>query len=433
MDPETPSRRKKTGDEPVTIDLEATPASVSNEALAASDTTDGDAVTAGTAQTDTPVSEPVQDEAAPADALDEGDRPEPVEPARATYEEPASPSYEEQPRPAYEEQPRHETTAPARQSNAGALAASILGGLIALVGAGSLQYGGYLPALGPERSGDSGAVAALSNEVEALKARVSEAPAGNAADLQPIETRLAALEKTAGEGSTAAADPQALAKVQDDVARMATELAALREAIARTTEAVSTTEGTLTERIAAAEQKLEEPRSDVTVARAVAASALKTAIERGGPYLAELEALASISPDDPAVAGLREHAAVGAPSRADMVRDFQDTADQILDAVHQPEGEQGIFNRLVSSAASAVRVRPVGSVEGDTPEAVVARIETKLQNGDFKGAQIEWKTLPESGQAAAAEYKRTLDRRVTIEDMIGGVVSGAMTGTAKQG
>jgi hypothetical protein len=433
MDPETPSRRKKTGDEPVTIDLEAAPASVSNEALAASDTTDGDAVTAGTAPTDTPVSEPVQDEAATADAFDEGDRPEPVEPARATYEEPASPSYEEQPRPAYEEQPRHETTAPPRQSNAGALAASILGGLIALIGAGSLQYGGYLPALGPERSGDSGAVAALSNEVEALKTRLSEAPPGNAADLQPIETRLAALEKTAGEGSTAAADPQALTKVQDDVARMATELAALREAIARTTEAVSTTEGTLTERIAAAEQKLEEPRSDVTVARAVAASALKTAIDRGGPYLAELEALASISPDDPAVAGLREHAAVGAPSRADMVRDFQDTADQILDAVHQPEGEQGIFNRLVSSAASAVRVRPVGSVEGDTPEAVVARIETKLQNGDFKGAQIEWKTLPESGQAAAAEYKRTLDRRVTIEDMIGGVVSGAMTGTAKQG
>ncbi len=35
MEPETPSRRKKTGDEPVTIDLEAVPASVSNEALAA--------------------------------------------------------------------------------------------------------------------------------------------------------------------------------------------------------------------------------------------------------------------------------------------------------------------------------------------------------------------------------------------------------------
>ena len=35
MEPETPSRRKKAGDEPVTIDLEAVPASVSNETLAA--------------------------------------------------------------------------------------------------------------------------------------------------------------------------------------------------------------------------------------------------------------------------------------------------------------------------------------------------------------------------------------------------------------
>ena len=100
--------------------------------------------------------------------------------------------------------------------------------------------------------------------------------------------------------------------------------------------------------------------------------------------------------------------------------------------MHQPEGDQGIFNRLMSSAASAIRVRPVGSVEGDSPEAVVARIETKLQNGDFKGAQIEWQALPEKGQAAGAHYKRKLDARVTVEALIGTAVSGAMT-TGNQG
>ena len=191
---------------------------------------------------------------------------------------------------------------------------------------------------------------------------------------------------------------------------------------------MTSTESQLTERIAAAEQKLDEPRSDVEMARAVAASALKTAIDRGGPYLAALEAFASISPDDPSLAGLREHAAIGVPSRSDLVRDFQPTADAILDAVHQPEGDQGIFNRLMASATSAIRVRPVGSIEGDTPEAVVARIENKLQNGDFKGAQIEWQTLPEKGQAAAADYKRKLDGRVSVEDLIGAVVSGALNG-----
>ena len=389
MEPETPSRRTNAGDEPVTIDLEATRA----EEIEAAE-------------------EKAEETAAP-ESLGETveEKPAPVEPAR-TLEEPV----------------RAETPPSPTRSNAGTLAAGILGGLIALIGAGSLQYGGYLPAPGPERAGDTAAVAGLSNEVEALKARLAETATPAPVDLQPIETRIAALEQSAGESTpAAAADSEAVAKLEGDISRLTSELASLREAVTRTTEAVSSTESQLTERIAAAEQKLDEPRGDIEMARAVAASALKTAIDRGGPYLAELEAFASVAPDDPSVAGLREHAAIGVPSRSDLVRDFQVAAEAILDAVHQPEGEQGVFNRLMSSAASAIRVRPVGSVEGDSPEAVVARIETKLQNGDFKGAQIEWQTLPEKGQAAAADYKRKLDGRVTVEGLIGEAVSGAMT------
>lgn len=415
MEPETPSRRKKASDEPVTIDLEAVPASVSNEALAAEEKAETEAALPETAN-ETPVTEEtVPEKSAAAEPETAEEKQEPVEPARSTYEEPV----------------RVQTPPPPQKSNAGMLAASILGGLIALLGAGSLQYGGYLPALGPERAGDTGAVTALSNEVEALKTRLSETTAASPVDLQPIEARIAALETSAGNGTGATgAAPETVTRLEADVTRLTTELTALREAVARTTEAVSSTETQLTERIAAAEQKLDEPRSDIEMARAVAASALKTAIDRGGPYLAELEAFASIVPDDPSVASLREHAAIGVPSRSDLVRDFQKTADSILDAVHQPDGDQGIFTRLMSSAASAIRVRPVGTVEGDSPEAIVARIETKLQNGDFKGAQIEWQTLPEAGQAAAADYKRTLDQRVAVEGLIGGVVSGAMTGTS---
>lgn len=417
MEPETPSRRKKAGDEPVTIDLEAVPASAENEARTAEEKTEADAATAETTETATMESVASEPETPESQKTSE-EKSEPVEPARPTYEEPV-----------------YSQTAPApRRGNAGPLAAGILGGLIALLGAGSLQYGGYLPALGPDRAGDTSVLASLSNEVEALKTRLAEAPAASSVDLQPLETRIAALEKGTGDsGGATAGNPEAVSKLEGDVTRLSTELAALREAIARTTEAVSSTESQLTARITAAEQKLDEPRSDIEMARAVAASALKTAIDRGGPYLAELEAFASIAPDDPSIAGLREHAAIGVAARSDLVRDFQPTADAILDAVHQPDGDQGIFNRLMSSAASAIRVRPVGSIEGDTPEAVVARIENKLQNGDFKGAQIEWQTLPETGRAAAAEYKRKLDTRVTVEGLIGAVVSGAVAPNGNQG
>ena len=405
MEPETPSRRKKAGDEPVTIDLEPVPPSASNEAL-----------TAGEAAPESEAAETPAAETAAAETSEEAveDKQEPLEPARPAYEEPA----------------RAETPPPAQRSgNAGPLAAGILGGLIALLGAGSLQYGGYLPALGPERAGDDSRVATLSNDVAALKTRLSEQAAP--VDLQPIEARLAALEQSAGSASEAAPS-EASGKLEADVSRLTTELAALREAVARTNDAVSSTESQLAERIAAAEEKLDAP-GDVSMARAVAASALKTAIDRGGPYLAELEAFASVAPDDPSVAGLREHAAVGVPSRSDLVRDFDGAADAILDAVHQPEGDQGIFNRLMASAASAIRVRPVGRIEGDTPEAIVARIENKLQNGDFKGAAIEWQALPEKGKAAAADYKNKLDARVRVEELVGATVSGAMTNAARQG
>jgi len=401
MEPETPSRRKKAGDEPVTIDLEAVPPSDSDAALAAVEAEATETPAAETVAADTP-EEPV------------AEKQEPLEPARSAYEEPT----------------RAETPPPAqRGGNAGPLAAGILGGLIALLGAGSLQYGGYLPALGPERAGGDSTVATLSNEVAALKTQLS-GQAGPV-DLQPIETRLAALEQSAGSTKDAAPSGDS-EKLAADVTRLTTELAALREAVARTNDAVTSSQSELTERIAAAEEKLEAP-SDVSMARAVAASALKTAIDRGGPYLAELEAFASVAPDDPSVAGLREHAAVGVLSRSDLVRDFDGAADAILDAVHQPEGDQGIVNRLMASAASAIRVRPVGSIEGDTPEAIVARIENKLQNGDFKGAAIEWQALPEKGQAAGADYKMKLDARVSVEELVGAAVSGAMTNAARQG
>lgn len=421
MDPETPSRRKKSGEKAVTIDLEAVPASASNEAAAAEQATEAAEQAAAEDAAGTA-------ESAPAEAA------EPLTETAEPKEEAETPTWQP-PEETVEETPRAAAPAPRQQrSSAGAFAAGIVGGLIALLGAGSLQYGGYLPSLGPAH--DDGAVAALSAEVETLKTRLSQtAEAAPAVDLQPIETRIDALERSVAE-STAAAPAQeaeAITRIEADVARLSTELATLNEALARTAEAVTTTETALTERIAAAEQKLEEPRSDIEMARAVAASALKTAIDRGGPFLAELEAFASIAPDDPSVAGLREHAALGVASRSDLVRDFPKTADRILDAVHQPEGDQGVISRLMASAASAIRVRPVGSVEGETPEAIVARIETKLQNGDFKGAQIEWQTLPEAGQAAAADYKRALDQRVIVEELIAAAVSGAMAGTGNQG
>ena len=78
---------------------------------------------------------------------------------------------------------------------------------------------------------------------------------------------------------------------------------------------------------------------------------------------------------------------------------------------------------LLSSALSVVKVRPVGNVEGDTPEAIIARIEDKLRNGDMKGAALEWNNLPDAGKAASAEFEKTLQARIKVEELVGGAAS----------
>ena len=76
MEPETPSRRNKTGDEPVTIDLEAVPASAGNE----------EQVTEEKAEAAIPDSEIAEAtaETASAETTSETleEKPEPIEPAR---------------------------------------------------------------------------------------------------------------------------------------------------------------------------------------------------------------------------------------------------------------------------------------------------------------------------------------------------------------
>ncbi|MCA1442105.1 hypothetical protein I6F07_18155, partial [Ensifer sp. IC4062] len=88
---------------------------------------------------------------------------------------------------------------------------------------------------------------------------------------------------------------------------------------------------------------------------------------------------------------------------------------------------------LVSSAMSGIRIRPVGSVEGDTPEAVIARIEDKLNNGDLKGASLEWDGLPEPAKSAGADFKTKLDQRLRVETAIDAAVAQTMTRTGTAG
>jgi hypothetical protein len=436
MGPENPPRRSKSDQEPVTIDLEAN-AAPGDDAGTAEASAEREVVVDDVAD----IRAPEPDDTAradipePTDILesdisdDTGSSASDEDDARA---EAAAAVFAEEPTSAAAaaEQPARPIHAePRRTSNSGALAAGILGGLITLLGAGGLQYAGIMPSLGPG-GGETAVEQGLASDVEAIKAQLAAGPPPSAAvDLGPLEARIAELEKkTAATGNGSTADVSGL---NAQLTSLAGEIATLKSALADAQQSTEAAKSELSTRIEAAENKIDEPASDVRLARAVAVTALKTAIDRGGPFLAELDALKSIAADDPAVSGLAGDAALGVSPRADLVRDFPSVADAMLEATQHSDPNQGIFARLMDSASSAIRIRPVGSVEGDSPEAIIARIEDKLTNGDLKGASLEWQALPDPAKTAGAAFKTKLDQRIRVEGLIDAAVAGAMT--ANQG
>ncbi|WP_284759866.1 hypothetical protein [Agrobacterium sp. fls2-241-TYG-188a] len=308
------------------------------------------------------------------------------------------------------------STADNRSGNSGLLAAGIVGGLIALLAAGSMQYAGYLPPFaGTSTSSDE--LTAMKTQIANLRAQIDQAPQA-AGDTSQLESRLAALEN-ASTGGDLAGKIEAL---ETTVATLQSEKAAQ-----------DTANSDLTRRLSEAEAKLNEPRDDIEVARAIASAGLKAAIDRGGPFLAELDTLSRVTPDDPAIQSLRPFANTGVPSRSELTRNFPDVANAMLDSLDQADPNQGIFARLTDSALSLVKVRPVGNIEGEGAEAKIARMEDKLRNGDLKGAALEWDGVPDAAKAVSGDYKKSLDARIQVEDLVNATLTRAINSTGQQG
>lgn len=419
---ENPPRRSKSEKEPLTIDLEA-------EKIVAEP---AEAETTRETVTDVASESPTSDAKADETATDSSDD----SAAGSRLEEEIEEQRADAAAAVFAEEPPHaaqETEPAPRQkpvSNSGALAAGILGGLVTLLGFGGLQYAGIVPGLGPERGVEQN----ISSELQALRDQVAALPTTAAVvDNTALEGRIAALEQSAAQPGTNGAPSAEVETLKAEIDNLTKELAGLKTTLADAQQTATTEKAELTSRIESAEQKLNEPVNDIQMAKAVAVTALKSAIDRGGPFLAELDALRSIAPDEQAVAALAQDAQVGVPTRSDLRREFPKTADAMLDALNQPDPNEGIFDRLVSSAMSGIRVRPVGSVEGETPEAVIARIEDKLNNGDLKGAALEWDGLPDAAKPAGEAFKAKLDQRLRVEAAIDAAVAATMAKPGTEG
>jgi hypothetical protein len=325
------------------------------------------------------------------------------------------------------------------------LAAGIAGGVIALLLAGGLQWAGFIPAL--EDAGQADALQSLRGDVAALEQKVASFDA-SAIDaetikqaLAPVDKRIeeltADLDKVKTDAATArpadeSADPAVLKSVQDQISRLEQGVAAASKAapstqtvdalgqkvasLDRSTAANSDALKNLQERVAALGGKVAEQASEPNATAAIAASALKSAIERGGSFAAELDMFAAIAPDTPELAELRALAATGVPTRAQLAAGVAAVAERMLDATRETAGrEAGVVDRLLASARSLVKVRPVGTIEGDGVPAGIARFREAVIGGDLAAAAESYNGLPEKAKAAGADFMAGLQARLKVD------------------
>ncbi|MEL6089425.1 COG4223 family protein [Bartonella schoenbuchensis] len=147
----------------------------------------------------------------------------------------------------------------------------------------------------------------------------------------------------------------------------------------------------------------------------MAINALKNTVDQGKPYANELEIIQRFSPSISGLDLLQETANTGLPSSAKLAADFSSIADTIVGQQNIVTPDAGFFAQIWAWIKSLFVLRPVGSVEGVTVGAIVARMEMAIQVGDYEKALAEWQTLPQSAQDISVDFMQQLKRHLIVQ------------------
>lgn len=216
-----------------------------------------------------------------------------------------------------------------------------------------------------------GAVAAQA-DLEALVARVAS-----------LETRLAALDPTGAGG-------QVIAGLQADIAALKATVDVMRATAAA------------------------QPTGPSSAA-AFAGLALADAAARPGPFPAEWEQARIAAPDDPAVAALADLAKRGAPTPAQLAERFVAVRSEISAAVATEAQADGFMGWIQQLFARLFTVRSTAGATGNGPDALAARAQAKLAQGDLAGAVSDVEALTGPAESVAADWLARARDRLAID------------------
>jgi hypothetical protein len=243
--------------------------------------------------------------------------------------------------------------------------------------------------------------------IDAIAARLAKIESAQAAPRAPVTDPVVLGRINAAESATKS--------LSDNAAALSRRADAIDAAVRETNGKIDKLTAALTEvqttaRAAAA-------GSDRASRLAVAASALRGAVERGDPFTAELAIVKPLAPDANAIAALEPFAASGVPGNAMLGKELAAIIRPMLSATGEPARDAGFLDRLQSNAQKLVRIRPVDEEpRGDDRAAILTRVEQRASQGNIAGAVAELNKLPAEARAPAQTWiAKTEARNKAIE------------------
>ncbi|MBM3530718.1 MAG: hypothetical protein FJX62_21775 [Alphaproteobacteria bacterium] len=404
--PGSPGGRRKRP--PTTIDLEATEVAAAAPAEKAA------------APESTP-EPPKPGRAAP--AAPHSPQPEPV--SHAGFEPPPPPPRDPPPRRAEESPPGRRRIAwlPEELSwpQVNSIAAGAAGGVLALflfwiLGAFS---GGreVAPDLSPR-------LAAIERQLSELASRPVP-PSVDPKSVADLSARLGRIEALQAAPRAPVTDPVVLGRLNtvESAAKSAADNAA---ALSRRSSDIEAAVRDTNSRLDALTASLNELRrtahaaavgSDRAVRLAVAASALRAAVDRGDPFAAALATVRPLASDPSVLAPLEPYAAGGVPSESALARELDTLLQPMLRVAGEPPRDGTFLERLQANAEKLVRIRPIDEARGDERGAILARAELRARQGNATGALEELVRLPKDARAPVEAWIAKVQARNRAVDV----------------
>jgi len=247
---------------------------------------------------------------------------------------------------------------------------------------------------------------ASNDSLAGLTRRVDEVAAAAQTALAQAKTAAAAAD-TAKETAQSAVQN---AKSSTQTAAQRSDIEALESHVATLQNAVKSLDADTAQRASSS------TAGDRAMRLAIAAEALRAAIERGAPFQAELAAVKALGADPKATAELEPFAAQGLTSAAELGRELAALAPAIQRAMEPQPSSNSILARLESHAQRLVRITPAASSAapvGDDPAAVIARLNADAARGDIDAALAEIAKLPDEARAPAQAWANKAGARRT--------------------